>query len=127
MSFDFDVIPSQTLAALNQRRDDLGLTHVTDADVLRLAHDFWEQAQGGSLVMSFAQALSMDLHIPEATIEATLAVVTLDEEPVEDRLLCMIEDHRSLTGLRRLRAERQARRDIARAAATRHRIYRRSA
>lgn len=127
----FDVTPSQTRQALTSRRDALGLTYVTDEDLLRLAHAFWEQAQGGSFVMSFAQFLSMDFRIPEATIEHTLApaspAANLDEAPVEDRLLVLINTHRSLRGLRARRAERQARRDIATAAKRRRDIFLHSA
>lgn len=123
----FDVTPSQTLDALTERRDSLALTYVTDHDILRLAHTFWEQAQGGSLVMTFAQFLSMDFHIPEATIEHALACAALSNEPVEDRLLVLINTHRGLRGLRRRRAERQARRDIETGAKHRRDIFLRSA
>lgn len=116
---DFDVIPTQTQAALKARCVDLGLTRVTDHDLFMLAHAFWVEAQGGSPDLPFIEALSMDLRIPEAVIEDALSTASLDEAPVEDRILWMLDTYRSLTGLIARRFARRARRDVRLAAARR--------
>jgi hypothetical protein len=98
-----------THSDLIARRDALGLSHVTDDEVNMVAYAMYEQTDGGSLLYSFEQSLSMDLHIPVARFKA--ATTSTDVRKVADRILTIIEEHHTTNRVLRALDERIAGRE----------------